>query len=133
MSNPRIFISYRHDDREWTLRLAQALITRAVDVWFDAMMLKPGEDMQKAIVKGLKDSDVYALVVGRQGLSDPNVMFEVGVAAATERPLIPIILSSGTSPELLASFAHIHQIRTDDVEEAANELKRVAEHFKRSR
>jgi len=57
-------------------------------------------------------------------------MFELGVAAATERPVVPIILSTGSSPDLLTNLAHIHQIRTDDVQVAAKELKRVAEHFK---
>jgi nucleoside 2-deoxyribosyltransferase len=132
LSKPRVFISYRADDRDWATRLAHALISRSVDVWFDAMQLKPGDNFQKVLVQGLRESDVYALVIGQRGLTDPNVMFEVGVAAATERPLIPIILKSGSSPELLAKFAHIHQIRTDDIEEAADELKRVAEHFKRN-
>ena len=132
MSKPRVFISYGQEDNQWARQLASALTERSVDVWFDTMEINAGQEWQRALTRGLRDSDVYVLVIGRHTLSNPNVMFELGVASATERPVIPIILSSGSSPDLFTKLAHIHQIRTDDVQIAADELKRVAEHFKRS-
>ena len=132
MSNPRIFISYGFEDSHWARELASALTARSVDVWFDTMEVKAGSNVQQALIHSLRSSDVYAVVIGRRSLHNPNVMFELGVAAATERPVIPIILSSSSTPDLLTNLAHIHQIRTDDVQTAADELKRVAEHFKQS-
>jgi len=72
------------------------------------------------------------LVIGPRSLSNPNLLFELGVAAASDRPVIAIIGSS--TPEVLSSFvtkfANIHQVRTDDAATAADELERVAEHIK---
>ena len=132
MSNPRIFISYGHEDSDWAQALSRALADRSVDVWIDSSQLQAGKDWQRALTRGLRDSDVYAIVIGRRALSNSNVMFELGVASATGRPVIPIILSSASAPDLLTGLANIHQVRTDDVQTAADELKRVAEQSKRS-
>jgi hypothetical protein len=131
MSKPRVFISYGIEDSHWARALAQALSERSVDVWYDTMQLQAGQEWQRALVRSLRDSDVYALVVGNRSLSNPNVMFEFGIAAASGRPVVPIILSSSSTPELPTSLAQIYQIRTDNVQTAVDELVRVAERFRR--
>jgi TIR domain len=125
MSKPLVFISYAREDSEWATALARALSERSVDVWYDTMGLQAGKEWQSALVHSLRDSTVYALVVGSRTLSNPNVMFELGVASASGRPVVPIIRSSASTPELLTGLAHIQQIRTDDVQTAADELIRI--------
>jgi hypothetical protein len=125
MIKPDVFISYGREDSEWASALARALWKRSFVVWYDNIELKGGKEWQRALVHSLRDSAAYALVVGSRTLSNPNVMFELGVASASGRPVIPIILSSASTLELLPSLAHIQQVRTDDVQTAADQLERI--------
>jgi nucleoside 2-deoxyribosyltransferase len=131
MSNPKVFISYGTEDRSWAKSFAEALSRRSVDVWFDIYELSPSQNIQTALIDALKKSDIYAVVIGKRRLASPDVMFEIGVAAATGRPVIPIILQEAATPDLLSGFAHIQTVRTDDPEHAADELKRVADDIAR--
>ena len=128
MGKAKVFLSYGAGDREWAGSFARALARRSVVVWFEN---DPGRTPDRAdLIQALMTSDIYAVVIGKRGLGSPEVMFELGVAAASNRPVIPIILGDAATPRLLTSLARIHVVRSADPEAAAVELKRVVTQIK---
>lgn len=60
---PTIFISYASEDRDEVARpLAELLIKKGINVWFDEYELNVGSSLRNSIDKGLSNSD-YGLVV----------------------------------------------------------------------
>jgi nucleoside 2-deoxyribosyltransferase len=91
MTEPKVFISYSHDDAEWVRRFAEALRQQDVSVWLDEWQVNAGEPLRDAIEAGLRSSDAIVSVLTRANAQRPNVLFELGVALGMGKPLIPII------------------------------------------
>lgn len=91
MNEPKVFISYSHDDSEWVRQFAECLRHLNVSVWLDEWQLTAGEPLREAIEAGLRSSDAIVSVLTRANAQRPNVLFELGVALGMGKPLIPII------------------------------------------
>ncbi len=91
MNEPKVFISYSHDDAEWVRRFAEALRERSVGVWLDTWQVDAGEPLRDAIEAGLRSSDAIVSVLTRANAQRPNVLFELGVALGMGKRLIPIV------------------------------------------
>ena len=91
MSQPKVFISYSHDDAEWTRRFAEALRAQSVDVWLDQWQVHAGEPLRDAIEAGLRSSDAIVAILSPTNAQRPSVLFELGVALGTGKILIPIV------------------------------------------
>ncbi len=91
MSDPKVFISYSHDDAEWVRRFAEALREQSVDVWLDAWRVHVGEPLGDAIEAGLRGSDAVVAILSRNNARRPSVLFELGAALGTGKRLIPIV------------------------------------------
>ena len=91
MNEPKVFISYSHDDAEWARRFAEALRRQNVNVWLDEWQVSAGDSLRDAIEAGLRGSDAIVSVLTRANARHPNVLFELGVALGMGKLLIPII------------------------------------------
>lgn len=91
MNEPKVFISYAHDDVDWVRRFAEALREQHVQVWLDTDQGTPDESLLEAIEAGLRSSDAIVSVLTQAGAHNPNVLVELGFAVSTGKPLIPII------------------------------------------
>lgn len=61
---PSAFICHASEDKDAIARpLAEALIERHVEVWFDEFSMKPGDSLREAIDRGLARSDFGIVIV----------------------------------------------------------------------
>ena len=80
MNEPKVFISYSHDDTEWVRKFAEALREKSVDVWLDAWQVHAGDSFSEALEAGLRGSDVIVAILSAANARRPNTLFELGVA-----------------------------------------------------
>ncbi len=121
----RVFISHQSKDKELANQLFSALKAQGLDPWLDDLSVPPGADLQTAVLDALKSSDAYILVAGHGSIGDPNILFELGAAAAAGIPVIPIIFPSGETPDLLSKWSHIVTLRVPDPQTAAEKLREL--------
>lgn len=118
MNEPKVFISYSHEDAEWVRRFAEALRGQHVSVWLDEWQISPGEQLRDALETGLRNSDAMVSVLTRANARRPNVLFELGVALGMGKPLIPIIpadLESSAIPFGFRTRRYLTRGAPDDV------------------
>ena len=108
----RIFLSYAHSDAPAVRRIATALegFARAgIGDWqvWDDDAVRLGEDWVDVLERGMRDSDVYVLVVSPQFLSSEFCMYELGFALKEQRnraaTIIPIAIDE-TDVRVLPSY-----------------------------
>ncbi len=110
MSEPKVFISYSHDDAEWVRKFAEALRDQSVDVWLDAWRVHAGDSLRDALEAGLRTSDAIVAILSASNARRPALLFELGVALGTGKRLIPILpadLDSAVIPFELRSRRYL--------------------------
>lgn len=91
MTSHRVFISYSRLDVDWARSFAQALKEKGVSVWFDEFEISPGESLSGAIEAGLRDSDVFVVVIDPEHPSRPALYFELGAAIGLRKRVVAIV------------------------------------------
>lgn len=91
MSKPKVFISYTFSDKGWAQEFANSLKQHGLRVWFDSSAVQPGESWKEAVEKGLRESNVIALLVTPDTIQRPNFFFEIGAAMGMRKRLIPVV------------------------------------------
>jgi len=117
MNEPKVSISYSHEDAEWVRRFAEALREQNVNVWLDEWQVTAGEPLREAIEAGLRSSDAIVSVLTRANAQRPNVLFVLGVALGKGKLLIPIIppdLESSATPFELRTRRYLMKGAPDD-------------------
>jgi len=122
MKNPRVFISYSSQDRDWARAFAESLKEFGADVWFDQWKLIPGQAWPATLEKGLRESDVFAVVVNPAVLFRPNFLFEVGAAVGMGKRVVPILPREVESSELPYLLRVRQGILRETPEETAKKL-----------
>jgi len=115
--DPKVFISYSHDDSEWVRKFAEALRQQSIDVWLDAWQVHPGDSFPDALEAGLRGSDAIVAILSKDNARRPNTLFELGVALATGKRLIPIVpadLDSAVIPFEMRSRGFLEKGTPDD-------------------
>ncbi len=67
-----VFVSYASDDLDAASRLVEALRAARLDVWFDKGDLRPADDWERAIQRGIERCSLFLPVVSRQTLAAEN-------------------------------------------------------------
>ena len=91
MTEPKVFISYSHDDSEWVGKFAEALREQRVDVWLDTWKVHAGDSLTDAVEAGLRGSDAIVAILSSTNTRRPNTLFELGVALGAGKRLISIV------------------------------------------
>lgn len=114
---PKLFISYRREDSAgFAGRLTDALEQRlgAGSVFRDVDDIRPGEDFEAVIERGLRQVQVVLVVIGpgwleaaadgRRRLDRPDdfVRREVESALASGKPVVPILVGGASMPDAAA-------------------------------
>lgn len=74
-ANPRVFMSYSHDDdahKAWVLQLATRLVANGVDVLLDQWDLRLGSDLPQFMETGLTDADRVLVVCSATYIEKAN-------------------------------------------------------------
>ncbi len=89
----KLFISYASEDRAWVRRLAAALRDAGWDVWIDQDGIHGGREWRTEIVRALKASDVFVLVLSPASVQSRNVVKELSLAEDFGRRILPVELA----------------------------------------
>jgi hypothetical protein len=77
----KVFVSYSHKDRSYADQIRDAiLLFSEFEVWMDARLLDPGDHISSAILKGLKESAYYVLLISESSNNSEWVKREISVA-----------------------------------------------------
>ncbi|EJL6392859.1 DUF1883 domain-containing protein [Vibrio vulnificus] len=126
-----VFISHASEDKDELVRpLANALISRGLNVWFDEMTLRIGDSLRQKIDKGLANSKVGLVVLSPSFIKKGWTNYELdGIVTKTvsgEQVLLPIwhnITKQQVvdfSPSLADKVAR--STATHTIDEIANEI-----------
>lgn len=119
---PLYFISYLHGvDGEWVREFASYLRESGVRVWLDETEIRPGESWVDALEAALRSSDVGVSVMTPQGVSLPNMAFEIGAAVGLGKALA-VIVPDGIDSRFLPGVGH-HFTKQSPKKTASNLVK----------
>jgi nucleoside 2-deoxyribosyltransferase len=85
-----VFVSHSSADRAWVDDFSRSLKPYGLATWTDNT-LRPGEDIETLLRKALVDSDIVVAVIDSSSATLPNVLFELGAAAALGKKLFLIV------------------------------------------
>ena len=92
ISMAKIYLSYSHKDSDFAQPLAAQLKQSGHEITVDVETLSPGQDWRRALSEGLKNSDVFIVLLSKNSLSSQYTLHEIGAARAysaeSERMLI---------------------------------------------
>jgi len=101
------FISYSRTDADFVLRLCQDLRAAGISIWLDKLDIRPGEDWDDSVARGLADCGRMVVVLSPTAVASDNVLDEVGYALSKKTPLIPILLQDCEVPYRLNRIQYI--------------------------
>ncbi|MFZ5452342.1 MAG: toll/interleukin-1 receptor domain-containing protein [Thermodesulfobacteriota bacterium] len=77
-------------DKGWVKEFASALKDAGITNFFDVRDIKPGARWQDEIENALRDSRTLVLILSGTGDISPWIFFELGVALADQKKIIPV-------------------------------------------
>lgn len=104
-SRPTVFLSYARTDREQAARLAAALESAGLDVWWDTL-IEGGAAFAKSIETSLESCEAVVACWSRSSVASDWVLDEAG-RGRDLRKLVPVTLD-GTEPPL--GFRQYHAV-----------------------
>jgi CHASE2 domain-containing sensor protein len=120
-----VFISYSRKDKDFVLRLHQALRERELDVWVDLEKIQPTEEFMEAIFRGIEEAQIFVTVLTPDWVRSVVGGREIKHATENNKRLVPIVardVDPGVVPESLARLDWIFCRESDDFETALKEL-----------
>lgn len=125
--NPKVFVSYASEDKDFAKAFADRLRSREIDAWFDDWEILPGDSLvDKIFEEGIKHADAFVAVLSIHSVNKPWVREELNAAIIRKingaSKLIPIVLDDCEVPEALQSTVHV---RIKDQNNYDAELDRI--------
>lgn len=103
LRSPRVFLSFAGHDRGFARQLGRELERTGVVVWTNEK-LGSGVSVAQDVQRALRDSEFLVLVLSNKSSESPNLMFELGAAAAQAKRIIPVFRTRRARDEI-PSFA----------------------------
>ena len=97
----KIFISYSTKDLEKANQVKQRLSTYTafgIQTYLAEYDAPPGAKLSEDLLKNLRDSDVFCLLWSHNAKESNWVSQEIGIAKATDKLIIPILLDRDLQP-----------------------------------
>ncbi len=112
----KIYISYQRDDQSFVIELANRLKTAGHVLSYDVDELSAGTDWRTALDVGLKQSEIFIVVLSNNTQRSQYVLTEVGAARAyalesNRMLLVPIVIDDAPLP---LSIQDVHAIIQPD-------------------
>ncbi len=129
-SPPRVFLSYRSVDRERVRAIAEALLARGIDAWWDVWEIRPGDNFVAKINEGLERCECGAVFLSKASMEGAWHQDEISIlktyAVDEKRPLIPVLLDAGVKvPAALRIYSRVSADEIDALADAI--LQRIAD------
>ena len=105
----KVFISYSREDRDYAHRLADLLVAKGFDVWWDWNLIG-GSDFRKSIREKLAAADKAIVLWSPNSIKSSFVIDEAAFARDAGK-LVPVLIEDVGPP---FGFGSIHSISTTD-------------------
>jgi hypothetical protein len=86
-----IFISYSRRDLAFVTQLHQELSQRGISAWFDKESIQVADQWRTSIVEGIRDCNVFVLVLSPDSTASENVRKEVDLAERYKKRIVPLM------------------------------------------
>ena len=130
MVKQKVFVSYSHREADWAKEFAKALTERGAQVWIDQFELKAGEHIREAIEKGLRDSEVFVVLVDPESIKNPSLIFELGAAIGMGKRVVAIVPRDFDPSQLPGSLRTRRYLVKTTPGATADELVTAEQHAK---
>lgn len=113
----RVYISYATRDRLAAVKIAEALETQGLDVWYDDWALHPGDSIAAKIREAVTSRDVLIVLVSHHSSDSQWMQEELGTFLPRQLQdrairVIPALLEDCDMPPALASWPRV-DLRAD--------------------
>lgn len=90
----KLFVSYAsHDSKAVDAIVADLRAAgQEFDVWFDKHSIPPGSNWWHAILKGIRNCDVFLFMISERSVQSPYSRLEIKYASDINRPIFPLML-----------------------------------------
>src|SRR5262245_46979896 len=116
-SKTHVFISYSRKNRDFVVRLADALKARGIEVHRDLDDILPTEEWKQRIEKLIGGNDTIVFVISKASIDSPVCQWELGLCEKLNKRLAPIVIEETHGykiPETLSKLNYIFFTERDD-------------------
>ncbi|MEG4304198.1 TIR domain-containing protein [Microcoleus sp. D3_18a_C4] len=114
----QVFISYSEQDRETMEKIRNSLRRESLTVWTNITDIQTGEDFQRAIDRGIEQTDNLVYLVSPDSVQSEFVRKELEYAVSLHKRLIPILVRETPPESIPKALQGVQYIDlTDNVEE----------------
>jgi hypothetical protein len=107
----QLFISYSHKDKAFASNIAKDLENEGYDIWLDRTDIQTGSRWDDEIVKGLKTSQVFMVLLSKAAVASENVKDEIGFATDHQKKMVPLLLEPCEIPLRLRRVQYVDFIK----------------------
>ncbi|MEL6408268.1 MAG: TIR domain-containing protein [Chloroflexota bacterium] len=122
----KIFISYKRRDEAVARKLHDRITTWGYQAWLDVEDIKPGEEWDTAIHKGLRDANIVIGLLTPESLASDNVLDEWAYALSTGKRLFLLWIREIQEANMPPRYIRLQRIDMRNDEESGFERLRVA-------
>lgn len=94
----KVFITYSTRDLTRAKEVQKLLARPACTVFLAETSIAPGRELTTAIIKAIKQCDVFILLWSHHAKTSEWVPQEIGIARSDGKPIIPIVLHASADP-----------------------------------
>src|SRR5882724_10348689 len=123
-----VFISYSRTDREFALRLSDALQENGICVFRDIEDMLPTEEWWTRIVELIGGSDTVVFIISPDSVTSPVCAREIELCAQLNKRVAPIVWREAEAaliPEGLSKLNYAFFTAADDFAQSLNKLLRA--------
>ena len=124
-TNPYVFVSYSHTDKELVTEIISDLMLCACNLWYDTG-IRSGEDWNNEIAEHLFNAECVLFMVTSNSVQSEYVKDELNFAKGKNKKIYPVYLENITLPislELLLGRAQAISYTDDNINESRFKLR----------
>lgn len=126
-SEPYVFLSYSHKDKELVEQLIAGLKHHLCRVWYDEGLTE-GESWNDEVAQRIKNAHNFVVILTKNAVTSPYVLMEVNYAISKGVKILPVLAEEVTLPEGLEMQLSVTQytnLCTDkDIQEKTAHIER---------
>jgi hypothetical protein len=103
----QVFISYKHEDETFALRLYDDLKAIGINVWIDQRDIRAAGKWDRQVEDALQKSDAMILILTPASVGSENVADEWSYYLDEKKPVLPVLFKPCSIPFRLRRVQHI--------------------------
>ena len=127
-TGPKVFISYSHSqhDERFVSKLSRDLQEAGLQVWIDSEQIFLGDDWDKTIKKGIRNSEGTIIVLTPESARSVWIKKELEESLKRKKQIFPLVLEGGEGPLEVLELSSLKTFDArEDYQKAINELVQV--------